>query len=83
MLFVGGALALGGSDFKLAYIVDLTGIYEDRSAQIRNFIQLNLVIAVVLAAGLYGLIWYLTRSVRLLADPRGRSLQAVIRIGST
>ena len=67
MLFVGGALALGGSDFKLAYIVDLTGIYEDRSAQIRNFIQLNLVIAVVLAAGLYGLIWYLTRSVRLLA----------------
>ncbi|ACT01831.1 sensor histidine kinase [Paenibacillus sp. JDR-2] len=66
VLFVTGALYLSGQDFKLTYIQDLTGIYEDKNAQIRNFIKINIVITLILAAGLYGLIWFLTRSVRLL-----------------
>ncbi|MBO7745369.1 HAMP domain-containing histidine kinase [Paenibacillus sp. MWE-103] len=68
VLFVSGALDLGGRGFKLTYLLDLTSLYADKHAQIRNFIRLNLVIAVVLAAGLYGLIWFLTRSVRLLGE---------------
>jgi signal transduction histidine kinase len=73
VLFVAGVLPLNGRDFKLTYIRDLTGIYDDKNAQIRNFIKINIVITVVLAAGLYGLIWYLTRSVRLLS----RSAQTI------
>ncbi|MFC4810496.1 sensor histidine kinase [Paenibacillus sp. GCM10023250] len=68
VLFVSGGLDLGGRAFKLTYILDMTDLYADKDAQIRNFIRLNLVVAVVLAAGLYGLIWFLTRSVRLLAE---------------
>ncbi|MBB6734664.1 sensor histidine kinase [Cohnella zeiphila] len=73
VLFVSGELAVSGRDFKLTYIRDLTGIYEDKQAQIRNFVKINIVIAVVLAGGLYGLIWFLTRSVRQLT----RSAQTI------
>ncbi|MBB3128218.1 signal transduction histidine kinase [Paenibacillus rhizosphaerae] len=73
VLFVAGVLTLSGSDFKLTYSLDLTGIYEDKNAQIRNFIRINIVITVVLAAGLYGLIWFLTRSIRMLT----RSAQTI------
>ncbi|SFD74863.1 Signal transduction histidine kinase [Paenibacillus catalpae] len=68
VLFVAGDLNLSGRDFKLTYILDLTGIYEDKNAQIRNFIKINIVITIVLAAGLYSLIWFLTRSVRMLTS---------------
>lgn len=65
-LFVTSGLQLSGDDFKLAYIRDITGIYQDKTAQIRNFVKINIVITVILAAGLYVLIWFLTRSVRML-----------------
>lgn len=68
ILYVAGILTLSGSDFKLIYGLDLTGIYEDKHAQIVNFFKINIVITVVLAAGLYGLIWFLTRSVRMLTN---------------
>ncbi|TCM96525.1 signal transduction histidine kinase [Paenibacillus sp. BK033] len=67
VLFATGLIQLNGQNFKLTYIQDLTDIYEDKNAQIRNFFKLNIVIAIVLAAGLYGIIRFLTRSVRMLA----------------
>lgn len=72
-LFVASGLRLGDGELKLAYIRDISGIYGDRSTQIANFAKINVVIAVLLAIGLYGLIWVLTRPIRLLA----RSAQTI------
>ncbi|GMK44627.1 two-component sensor histidine kinase [Paenibacillus glycanilyticus] len=67
VMFVTGLVRLSGQDFKLTYIQDLTDIYEDKNEQIRNFIKINIGITLILAAGLYGLIRFLTRSIRMLA----------------
>ncbi len=65
-LFVTGILTLDNMDFKVSYIRDISGVYSDKSAQISLFLKMNIAITIILAAGLYALIWFLTRSVRSL-----------------
>lgn len=65
-LFAASRLKLGEGDFKLVYIRDITGVYSDKSAQIVNFVKINIIITIILAIGLYFLIWFLTCSVRML-----------------
>ncbi|SHH84679.1 Signal transduction histidine kinase [Sporobacter termitidis DSM 10068] len=65
-LFVSGGLVLDNTDFKLSYIRDISDVYADKSSQVSLFFKMNIAITVILALGLYGLIWFLTRSVRTL-----------------
>jgi signal transduction histidine kinase len=66
-LFVSGIMTLDGADYKLTYIRDITGVYTDKASQVSLFFKLNAVITVLLAAGLYALVLFLTRSVRSMA----------------
>lgn len=74
-LFVTGKMVLGGISYTMSYIRDVSGVYGDKSAQLRLFFQINVVITLILGFGLYGVIRYLTRSVRSLTE----SAQTVAR----
>lgn len=65
-LFVTNELKLKDNAFKLSYIRDISETYADRQAEYGLFIKLDIVIVLVLAMGLYLIIWYLTRSIRKL-----------------
>ncbi|MCM3629332.1 HAMP domain-containing histidine kinase [Paenibacillus glycanilyticus] len=74
-LFVTGKLALSGTNYTMSYIRDISGVYSDKSAQIRLFFQINILVTFILGIGLYGVIRYLTRSIRSLTE----SAQTVAR----
>lgn len=65
-LFVTNELKLGDSAFKLSYIRDISDIYTEKRVQYGLFLKMNIAITFILAAGLYLIIWYLTRSIRRL-----------------
>lgn len=65
-LFAINELKLKDNAFKLSYIRDISDIYTEKSAQYSLFFKMNIVITVILAIGLYLVIWYLTRSIRRL-----------------
>lgn len=65
-LFVTSKLTLDDKTFKLSYIRDISDVYSDKSSQYSLFIKMNIMITIILALGLYVLIWYLTRSIRSL-----------------
>ncbi len=67
-LFISGNLSLGAKAFKLIYIRDISKTYQDKSSQVSLFFKINIVITIILAGGLYLLIWYLTRSIRSLNE---------------
>ena len=72
-LFVTNELKLKDNAFKLSYIRDISDIYAEKSSQYGVFIKMNIIITFILAAGLYLVIWYLTRSIRKLT----RSAQTI------
>ncbi|MEL4105998.1 HAMP domain-containing sensor histidine kinase [Oscillospiraceae bacterium WX1] len=65
-LFVCSDLTLDNKAFKVSYIRDISNVYRDKSSQISLFFKMNIAITVILAGGLYALIWFLTRSLRSL-----------------
>lgn len=65
-IFVYGRLPLTGTNLTLAYIRDISGVYDDKASQISLFFKINVAITIVLAGGLYALIWFITRSIRSL-----------------
>ena len=72
-LFVTNGLKLKEHAFKLSYIRDISDVYTEKSAQYSLFVKMNIVITLILAIGLYVMIWYLTRSIRRLT----RSAQTI------
>ena len=65
-LFISDILPLDGSNLTLSYIRDISAVYSDKSAQVMLFLKMNVAVIIILAAGLYALIWFLTRSIRSL-----------------
>jgi signal transduction histidine kinase len=65
-IFISGSMALDNTDYKLSYIRDISDIYSEKTSQVNLFFKMNIAITIVLASGLYALIWFLTRSIRLL-----------------
>jgi signal transduction histidine kinase len=72
-LFVTNLLTITDKKWKLTYIRDITDVYHDRSSLYGFYIRLNIFITTILAAGLFGLLWMLTRPVRELT----RSVQSI------
>ena len=65
-LFVSGSMALDNTDYKLSYIRDISDVYGEKMSQVSLFFKMNIAITIILASGLYVLIWFLTRSIRML-----------------
>ncbi|MDP4096317.1 HAMP domain-containing histidine kinase [Paenibacillus sp. P96] len=74
-LFVISRLELEDDTFKLVYIRDISDVYTNKAEQYSLFIKLNIITTVSLAAALYLLLWYLTRSIRGLSN----SVQTIAR----
>jgi len=65
-LFISGSMTLGNAAYKLSYIRDISNVYSEKTSQVTLFFKINIAITVILAIGLYALIWFLTRSIRSL-----------------
>lgn len=65
-LFIGANMLLDNATYKLSYIRDISAVYNEKASQIGLFYKMNIAITVILAFGLYALIWFLTRSIRSL-----------------
>lgn len=65
-LFVTSKLVLNEDVYRLTYIRDITDLYRNQRTQFSLYLKLNALTAAVLAAALYLLVRYLTRSVRSL-----------------
>jgi len=72
-LFVSGSMALDNASYKLSYIRNISEVYSEKTSQVNLFFKMNIAITVILALGLYALIWFLTRSIRSLT----RSAQTI------
>ncbi|WJH36745.1 HAMP domain-containing protein [Paenibacillus sp. CC-CFT747] len=61
--------------WKLTYIRDISDVYADRTSLYGFYIRLNLFLAILLAAALFVLTWFLTRPIRDLTQ----SVQAIAK----
>ncbi|AFS79778.1 signal transduction histidine kinase [Gottschalkia acidurici 9a] len=67
-IFITSLLEANKEYFKFTYIRDISYVYEDKRKQYVLFIQLQLVICIVLAIGMYILSKYITKPINKLID---------------
>lgn len=67
-LFITNLLELDGEFLKFSYIRDITYIYEDRKKQYDFFVELDIIVTVILAMGIYFLSKFITIPINKLIN---------------
>ncbi len=71
-IFVTSLLEGDREKFKFTYIRDISYVYEERKKQYAFFIRLEVIIAIILASGMYILSRYITKPIDKLIDSTKR-----------
>ncbi|MCM1988708.1 HAMP domain-containing sensor histidine kinase [Oceanirhabdus seepicola] len=67
-LFITNLVDVNGDSFKFTYIRDVTYVYEDKQNQYNIFIELEIIISIILAIGMYMLSKYITIPIEQLIN---------------